>query len=171
MCVCGVIFRKILFAVYRFGITFWWPTEGWCIQDYTRRGLGPLRAGPGQHQVKKKYQSRKQQIGSPKDKTVHSQQPLCLFMYSVVYLLIPNSYFVLPPSLATVRLFSISVSTRMIFITSLNELTSLSKWFSDFFFKFTFPRVWFYYNILFLSLVQGYFIVIDLCMFLDVILS
>ena len=84
MCVCGVIFRKILFAVYRFGITFWWPTEGWCIQDYTRRGLGPLRAGPGQHQVKKKYQSRKQQIGPPKDKTVHSQQPLCLFMYMYI---------------------------------------------------------------------------------------
>ena len=97
---------------------------------------------------------------------------LCLFMYSIVYLLIPNSYFVLPPPLATIRLFSISVSTRMIFITSLNELiTSLSKWLSDFFLKFAFPRVWFYYNILFLSLVQGYFIVIDLCMFFDVILS
>ena len=39
-----------------------------------------MRAGPGQHQVKKK-KSRKQQIGSPKDKTIHSQQPLCLFMY------------------------------------------------------------------------------------------
>ena len=38
------------------------------------------------------------------------------------------------------------------------------------FLKFTFPRVWFYYNILFLSLVQGYFIVIDLCVFLGVIL-
>lgn len=92
-------------------------------------------------------------------------------MCSIVYLLIPNSYFVLPPPLATTHLFPISVSTRMIFITSLNELTSLSKCFLDFFFKFTFPRVWFSYNILFLSLVQGYFIVIDLCVFLDVILS